>query len=204
MDMVETETLEEPGFETVRQDDESLIPIDDYAHKLGVSRRTVDRYARVGRIETKKHLGRTMVVDKPFKAAPFHEDSVRHEQTTELAPLVEKDWFNFGHALAQAKAKTKWQIACLTFVVLFVAVTLAASAGGVWLHMAMQTKTDQLTAAGEQANGLQNQLANMQTTLDSERITVGRLQAQIALLADQILELTDNLQQQQVYPSPAN
>jgi hypothetical protein len=204
MDTVETETIVQEEPETVRQDDECLIPIEDYAQKLGVSRRTVDRYARVGRIETKKHLGRTMVLDKPYKPAPFHADNIRTEQTTELAPLVQSDWLNFGQALSQAKAKTKWQVACLTFAVLFAGVTLAASVGGVWLHMSMQTKTDQLNSANEQVSGLQTQLGNLQLTLDNERVTVGRLQGQIAQLADQILELTDNLQQQPAYPSPAN
>lgn len=205
MDTVETETIVQEEPETVRQDDECLIPIEDYAQKLGVSRRTVDRYARVGRIETKKHLGRTMVIDKPYKPAPFLADAVRPEQTTELAPLVQNDWLNFGQALSQAKAKTKWQVACLTFAVLFVAVTLVASVGGVWLHMSLQTKADEVNAAGEQVSGLQTQLANAQLALNNERVTVGRLQGQIAQLADQILELTENLQQQPpAYPSPAN
>jgi len=205
MDTVETETVVQEEPETVRQDDECLIPIEDYAQKLGVSRRTVDRYARVGRIETKKHLGRTMVIDKPYKPALFHADAVRPEQTTELAPLVQNDWLNFGQALSQAKAKTKWQVACLTFAVLFVCVVLAASIGGVWLHMSLQTKTDEVNTANEQVGGLQTQLANVQLTLDNERVTVGRLQGQIAQLADQILELTNNLQQQEpAYPSPAN
>jgi len=204
MDTVETETLLQPDSETVRQDSECLIPIDEYARKLGVSRRTVDRYARVGRIETKKHLGRTMVIDTPLRPESAHEDGVGQEQMTDLAPLAHKDWFHFGQTLAQAKAKTKWQIACLTFVVLLVAVLLAASVGGVWLYMSLQTKADQLTTANEQLSGLQTQLANMQGVLDNERVTVGRLQAQIAQLADQVLELTNNLQQQPVYPSPAN
>lgn len=205
MDMVETETVVQEEPETVRQDNECLIAIEDYAQKLGVSRRTVDRYARVGRIETKKHLGRTMVIDKPYTPAPFRADTVRPEQTTELAPLVPQDWLHFGQALSQAKAKTRWQAACLIFAVLFVGVTLAASVGGVWLHMSLQTKTDQLNTADERVSGLQTQLGNMQLALDNERVTVGRLQGQIPQLADQILELTDNLQQQQpAYPSPAN
>jgi predicted site-specific integrase-resolvase len=39
-----------------------------YAHKQGISRRTLVRYARLGKVETKKRIGWTYVVDKPIKS----------------------------------------------------------------------------------------------------------------------------------------
>ena len=191
MDRIETETILKPDVETVGQDNECLIPITDYAQRLGLSRRTVDRYAKVGRIETKKQLGRIYVVDKPLKPAPVKTDNVRHDKTSEFAPLVQSDWFDFGMVQAQAKAKTKWQIACLTFAVLFAVVVITGSAGGVWLWTDRAAKANMLTAAqnqltnaGEQFETLQDQLATerqdhitqLESLQTSYTATVGQLQ----------------------------
>lgn len=54
-----------------------------YAHKQGISRQTLDRYARLGKVETKKRLGRMYVVDKPIKSTSDKTDYVGPDKKTE-------------------------------------------------------------------------------------------------------------------------
>ena len=54
-----------------------------YAHKQGISRRMLDRYARLGKVETKKRLGWTYVVDKPIKSTSDKTDYVGPDKKTE-------------------------------------------------------------------------------------------------------------------------
>ena len=54
-----------------------------YAHKQGISRRTLDRYAKLGKVKTKKRLGWTYIVDKPIKSTSDKTDYVGHDKKTE-------------------------------------------------------------------------------------------------------------------------
>jgi len=213
MDAIETETKLEPDVETAGQGNEGLIPIKDYAERFGVSRRTVERYAKVGRIEIKKQLGRIYVVDNPPKPAPPSTESVRLDEMSDLTPLVQKDWFDFGmaQAQAQAKAKTKWQIACLAFAVLLVAAVITGSGGGVWLWKDRVAKANALTAVrrqltdgAEQINALQGQLATERqdyaTRLASQQAgyaakinVLTAAETQLATAAEQFNTLQDQL-----------
>lgn len=160
MDIIRTETTFEPSLGKTCQDKERLIPIDDYARKMGIKRSAVDRYAKAGRIETKERHGKTYVIDKP---------------------LAEKDWFEFG--IVQAKAKTRWQIACLTFASLFALAVIAGAIGGarLWTERAasagmLTTTQTQFADTGRLLTGLQaqnadagKQIASLQAQLTTER-----------------------------------
>ena len=215
METITSETIFDADVETPGQDNECLIPINEYGQRLGVSRRTLYRYAKVGRIKTKKHIGRTYVVDKPLKPAPVKTDIVRHDQTSELALPVEKDWFAFGMAKSQATARRKWQFACRTFVALFVVALIAS----VWLFQERQIQLGMIEGLQSQLNTaavrgiataaevqeLEQQLsmasvdlgaqqARHTTELEALRLShaaaVGRLQDQIGTLTGQIVELS--------------
>ncbi len=54
-----------------------------YAQKQGISRRTLDRYARLGKVETKKRLGWTYFVDKHIKSTSDKTDFVGPDKKTE-------------------------------------------------------------------------------------------------------------------------
>jgi hypothetical protein len=54
-----------------------------FDHKQGISGRTLDRYARLGKLETKKRLGWTYVVDKPIKSTSDKTDYVGPDKKTE-------------------------------------------------------------------------------------------------------------------------
>jgi len=53
MDVIKTETRFEPSFKNAGQDTERLVPIQDFAHDVGISQRAAARYAKAGRIKTK-------------------------------------------------------------------------------------------------------------------------------------------------------
>ena len=54
-----------------------------YAYKQEISRRTANRYARLGKLETKKRLGWTYVVNKPIKSISDKTDDVEPDKKTE-------------------------------------------------------------------------------------------------------------------------
>jgi hypothetical protein len=54
-----------------------------YVHKQGISRWMLDRYARLGKLETKKRLGWMSVVDKPIKSTSDKTDYVGPDKKTE-------------------------------------------------------------------------------------------------------------------------
>ncbi|MHC4117698.1 MAG: hypothetical protein ACYSWO_09345 [Planctomycetota bacterium] len=137
---------------------ERLIPIDKFAQKMGITRSTVDRYAKAGRIETKEQQGQMYVVDKP---------------------LAEKDWFDFGIVQAQARSKTRWQVACFVFATLFVVVALAGAAGGVRLW------TDRAASA--------EILAETRAQVADRRLLLTALQLQVADADKQIASLQEQL-----------
>jgi hypothetical protein len=162
MDTIKNKKTLEPSPGKARQVSERLIPIDEYAQKIGVKRSTVDSYAKDGRIETKEQHGKTYVVDKP---------------------LGEKDWFEFGIVQAQARAKTRWQIACLVFASLFALAAIAGAVGGVqlWTNRTasagmLSTTQAQFADTGRLLTGLQaqvadagKQIASLQAQLTAER-----------------------------------
>lgn len=158
MDVIKTETTFEPSLGKAGQGKERLIPIEDYAQKMGVKRSTVDLYAKAGRIETKEQQGRMYVVDKP---------------------LVEKEWFELSVVQAQARAQTRWQIACLTFAVLFVLAVIAGAVGGVRLWTDRAASTGMLTTARAQFADTGQLLTALQTQAADAGKQIASLQAQL-------------------------
>ena len=122
--MPDVETIES---ETVlHAEPELLVPIEEYAALHNISRRTVDRYVKCGRIETTKKHGRTLILDKPLKSQP---SDTRHDQTDmdcQIVPLSQTDWMQLGYLKARSKSKTIWQTYAIVLTVLFVALLLAS------------------------------------------------------------------------------
>ncbi len=160
MDVMKTETSFEPFFKKAGQSTERLVPIEDYAREIGISQRAAARYAKAGQIDTKEQEGRTYVVDKP---------------------LAEKDWFEFGVVRTQARARARWQIACLTLAVLLVGAVTAGSAAGVWLWGGMNASAQTLSETQDRLTNSGEQIADMQLQLaDERRGHASKLEAQRA------------------------
>jgi len=113
--------------ETVPHNDhELLIPIAEYASRESLSRRTVDRYVRFGRLEKVKQHGQTYILDKPLKPPP--RDLVMSDKVpdSQIVPFVQTDWIRLGYLQARSRAKTAWQIYAILLTVLFVCLLLAS------------------------------------------------------------------------------
>jgi len=54
-----------------------------YAYKQDISRRAAYRYARLGKVETKKRLGWMYVMNKPIKSTSDKTDYVGPDKKTE-------------------------------------------------------------------------------------------------------------------------
>lgn len=124
---------------------EPLLAIDDYARQEQVSRRTINRYVKVGRLQARKIKGRTFIVDMPIEpaivqpaSAPETQDrtdrTVQVPGTSHLAIPVKNDWIAFGAAQAYAKSRHKWQVAFFVVAVLLIIVLVVGAGAGVWFY----------------------------------------------------------------------
>jgi len=123
-DVPDVETIES---ETVlHAEPELLVPISEYASRQGLSRRTIDRYARTGRLEKVRQHGQTYILDKPLKPPPV--ETVRSEKVpdSQIISLAQTDWIHFGYLKASAKSKTIWQAYAIVVTVLLFAFVLAS------------------------------------------------------------------------------
>ncbi|MCJ7805721.1 hypothetical protein MUP46_03715 [Patescibacteria group bacterium] len=111
-----------------------LIPIDEYAVRHSVSRRTLDRYVQTGRLETEKRHGRTYVIDRPPKSHPFETRQARNGSDSQLALFDRTQWIQLGYLKARARSKTVWQVYAIVLTVLCVALLLSS----LWLYLQWQ------------------------------------------------------------------
>ena len=73
MDTLEIETNSKP-----------LIPINEYASRKCISRRTAKRHAMLGRITTEKVKGKIMVVDLPTAQRRIEPPQKKQDRTLEI------------------------------------------------------------------------------------------------------------------------
>lgn len=105
---------------------ELILPIDEYASRHGVSRRTVNRYVQSGRLDSTKQRGRTMIIDKPLKPQSQDTRHVKPNIDSQIVQFAQADWIRYGSLLARSKSKTIWQTYAITLTVLFVSLLLAS------------------------------------------------------------------------------
>ena len=137
---IDTEPVRTIESETVLHNDHDLlIPIAEYASRERLSRRTVDRYVRFGRLEKVKQHGQTYILDKPLKPPP--RDLVTSDKVpdSQIVSFVQTDWVRLGYLQARSRAKTAWQIYAILLTVLFVCLLLVS----LWLfaHWRFLTST---------------------------------------------------------------
>lgn len=183
------------------QESEPMIAVDEYAARVGLSRRTIDRYIRQRRLETVKHLGRTYIVDKPPKSPSVQTgqtpDKAGQVKTSEPGWIVKSDLVRFGYLQAQAKAKTGWQVYAIVASVL----TIGAAGVAGWLFLDRQSSIERRTGLESELSKAAAERASLQTELDRTRealntanerglITAGQLQDRISELVGRIVELS--------------
>ena len=116
---IESETV-------LHSETELLVPISEYASRRDLSRRTIDRYVRTGRLEKVKQRGQTYILDKPLK--PQVNETVKSEKVpdSQIVPFAQTDWIRYGCLQTRAKSKTSWQIYAIVVTILLFAFVLAS------------------------------------------------------------------------------
>ena len=117
---------------------ELILPIDEYATRHGISRRTVNRYVQSGRLESTKQRGRTMIIDKPLK--PKSEDTrhVKPNIDSQIVPFSPTELIRYGMLQYRSKSKTIWQVYAIAVTFLLVAALLAS----LWLFAQLRFLTE--------------------------------------------------------------
>ena len=105
---------------------ELLLPIDEYATRHGVSRRTADRYVKSGRLDSIKQHGRTMIIDKPLKPSTPDTRPSPNDMDVQIVPLARNDFIRLGYLQARSKSKTLWQAYAIVLTVLCVTLLLVS------------------------------------------------------------------------------
>jgi len=116
---------------------ELLVPIAEYASREFLSRRTVDRYVQIGRLEKIKQHGQTYIVDKPLKPQLQETRHDRNVPDSQIVPLAQTDWIRLGYLQARSRSKTFWQTYAIVLTILFVSLMLAS----LWLFAQWQFVT---------------------------------------------------------------
>lgn len=190
--------------QTVTLEHKQFVPIDEYANREGISRRTANRYAKIGKIQTAKHKGRTMVIDKPIEPEPImpkkdNQESQTRQQSGQIELFGQQQWFELGKLTIRAKSRQTWQFLAITSFVLIV--TILGLSG--WLFLERQVKTERLDLAQtkimlmtEQSGQSKIHIADLRNKLQIQQAesiaTVGRLQNQISELTDKLLFSLDS------------
>ncbi len=160
-----------------------LIPADDYAMKYDITRRTVDRYARSGKVERLRQGGKTLIVDKPPIKAETQSVLSETVQSDLVVAPVRNDWIAFGAAQAYAKSRHKWQSAFFVAAFLLFVALLIGSGGGVWFWQSIVISQSQVIASENKLSVLTSNLTEAKTLIDAIQArhdkTAGGLQDRI-------------------------
>ena len=173
---------------------EPLIPAAEYAVKYGITRRTVDRYARSGKVERLRQGGRTLIVDKAPVKPETQSDSSGTAPVDLIVAPVRNDWIAFGAASAFAESRHHWQTAFFVAVSLLIIILIVGSGAGVWFWQGGIGLQSSITDSQNQVSSLQGQLQRATQSIgesQTEHIeTVGGLQKRIDTFTVQIDDLT--------------
>ena len=145
----------------------------EYAEKYNISRRTVTRYIKQGKLEAVRRKGRTHVIDLEPSETPIETEHAKKLDSldSESGQLVRQpdDYvFKLGQLSVQAKAGHRWQFLSIVLVVLLFLATPAA----VWLYLTWQDTAGELAISQETT-------ATITADLDTATATIGQLQTDL-------------------------
>lgn len=151
------------------------LTADDYAGKYGISRRTVSRYIKQGKLEAVRRTGRTYVIDQkpaetPIKTEPAKRLDNLASKPGQLAKKPDDYLFKLGQLSVQAKAGHRWQsLSIVLIVAAFIAVPAA-----VWMYSTWQDTADALAVSQETTTTVTADLDAATTTIEQLRADLFR------------------------------
>jgi archaellum component FlaC len=194
-----------------------LLPVDEYATRKGLSRKDVEEYRWMGLVQTRKHKGRTFVVDVPLnsyystpKAAAESkviDDAIEFTGTRTAAQpdlTIQKDVRRLGIPKAQAFSKRTWQIAAL-FSLAFLLVALFANLRLSMERKARQNRLDQayagiqsvyndLAQTKQHTEAAQDELADSRVELERLRNELDKYRTQAENTRDELAQTRQNFE----------
>jgi hypothetical protein len=144
----------------------TTLSADDYAAKHGISRRTVSRHIKQGKLEALKRSGRTYIVDlEPADTAIRTESAGRLDtqdaDTGQAVRQADDDLLKLQQLLAKANAGHPWRHLAIVFIL---AASVAAPAG-VWIYSSWKSSAEALVSRLESTTTISADLATATTTI---------------------------------------
>jgi len=188
--------------EPVLQLKKSLLPINEYAARKGLSIDIVEECARLGIIRIRKYKGRTFVVDVPRSPYTYDSETIDEPTKTKDKPestgITQTAVYHLGILTEQAEAKRTWQITALLSFAFF----LIALFGSFWFYFERNLQLERLEQArasiqmaysnsGEAAQ----QMETLQNTLKNSKVQIERARAELANYKAQVTTLQEAAQQ---------
>jgi len=142
------------------------LTANDYAEKYNISRRTVSRYIKQGKIDAVRRKGRTFIIDLEPKETPIEPEPADklNNQDTESGQLAitSESYFRLGELTVKAKAGQRWKmLSCILLVLVFIATPAV-----VWLYLSWQDTAADLVSSQAATNAITADLDNTTNTID--------------------------------------
>ncbi len=164
--------------------EQSTLSANEYAEKYNISRRTVSRYIKQGKLEAVRRTGRTYVVDQkpletPIKPEPVKQLDNADNWPEQLIRQPDNDAPEPSQLSMQAKTYHRWQSLSIALTVAASITTLAT----VWMYTTWQNTADALSTSQDTTTALTADLA-------AATKTITQLQANLFKTMTSATELT--------------
>lgn len=186
--------------ETISQETEptlqlkkSLLPIEEYAARKGLSIDIVEECARLGIIQIRKYKGRTFVVDVPHSQYTYDSETIdeptQHineptetKEKPESAGITQTAVYHLGILTEQAGAKRTWQITALfSFALLF-----TAFFANLWFYMDRNVQSDRLDQAYTSVQKLYDDFTQASQDAETTRNQLNSYTTEVAYLQNEM------------------
>jgi len=144
----------------------TTLRANDYAAKHGISRRTVSRHIKQGKLEALKRSGRTYIVDLEPVDTPIRTESARRLDTQDaesgqIVRQADDDLRELAPAPAKASAGYRWKYLA---IVLVVAASVAVPAS-VWMYSSWKNSAEALASSLERTTTISAELVTATATI---------------------------------------
>jgi len=186
--------------EPILQLKKSLLPIDEYATRKGMSIDIVEECAKLGIIQIRKYKGRTFVVDVPHSQYTYDSETIdeptqhideptqhideptQTKEKPESAEITQNTVYHLGILTEQAGAKRTWQIAALFSLALL----FAAFFANLWFYMDRNIQSDRLDQAYISVQKLYDDFTQASQNVETTRNQLNSYTTEVAYLQNEM------------------
>jgi hypothetical protein len=144
----------------------ATLSANDYAAKYGISRRTVSRYIKQGKLEAPRLSGRTYIIDlepadRPIRAESAKRPDAQGAGSGQIVRQPDDNLFKLSQLSAKSKAGHRWHY--LAIVLILAAVI--ATPTSVWIYSSSKNTADALAISLETATTISADLVTATTNI---------------------------------------